>query len=290
MDNNIVPASKKPRAVAKEKDGIILYWIEELGIAGIHLRGLASLLGCQLGTIQSILKGDKGIVLLEAEIITQGGLQGVRLVSEIDLAKVLRHIARSKCKEETRDRADDIRDRLAAAGFKLMVMLELAPAELAARAVSHHIDKEIELERIKNEGRELEKEKAKLEEKVLSFRHWVCTALEPADRDRVLGSTTVREIEYRRTIVDESGFVLNAGETLNKGRLCEEFGFVTRTGKPDYKAINALIQEAIANRALPNPWREVRTLASLEFDAELLPRLKEYYQANPQERQRWIGE
>lgn len=134
MTSNIVPKSKLPRAIAKEKNGITLYWLEELGVAGLHQRGLESLLKCNISTIQNALKGCIGIQLLEAEILTPQGLRTVQIITESDIPKVLRYIARSKSKEETRDRADDVRDQLAAAGFKLMTMLEIAPEELAVQA------------------------------------------------------------------------------------------------------------------------------------------------------------
>ena len=35
-----------PRATAKEKDGIVLYWVEELQVAGIHYSGVAKILEC----------------------------------------------------------------------------------------------------------------------------------------------------------------------------------------------------------------------------------------------------
>ena len=149
---------------------------------------------------------------------------------------------------------------------------------------------QLELERLKNQGKALDKEIALSEERQLATRHWAATVAPKAIGDRILGVKEIREVEYRRTIVDESGHVLNAGKTLNKGRLCQEFGFISRTGKPDYKAINALIQEAIANGAISQPWREVTTLASLEFDALLLPKLQAYYAASPKQRQHWIGE
>jgi hypothetical protein len=31
MAESIVPINKRPRAIAKEKDGIVLYWVDELG-------------------------------------------------------------------------------------------------------------------------------------------------------------------------------------------------------------------------------------------------------------------
>lgn len=134
MSTNIVPKSKLPRAIAKEKNGITLYWVEEYGIAGLHQRGLEALLKCSISTIQNALKGCTGIKLLEAEILTPQGLRTVQIATETDIPKVLRYIARSKAKIETRDRADDVRDQLAAAGFKLMTMLEIVPEELAVQS------------------------------------------------------------------------------------------------------------------------------------------------------------
>jgi hypothetical protein len=132
--SNIVSNSetKLPRAIARVKDGITLYWVDELGLSGLHQRGLEVLLKCSISTIQNALKGCTGVELLEAEILTPQGLRTVQIIAESDIPRVLRYIARSKSKIETRDRADDIRDRLAAAGFKLAVMLELAPDKLKA--------------------------------------------------------------------------------------------------------------------------------------------------------------
>ncbi|HEY9825219.1 MAG TPA: hypothetical protein V6D19_07210 [Stenomitos sp.] len=150
----VIERQARPRAIAKEKDGVVLYWVEELQVAGIHGRGLANLLGCNNDLIVDTttrLKGEGLISILEAETLTPGGIQGVGLITEADLPKVLRRIERGKAKAETRDRAGDIRDRLAAAGFKLMVMLELAPQQLKAQ-VDDHVDKMIRLQELKNEG------------------------------------------------------------------------------------------------------------------------------------------
>ena len=107
------------------------------------MQGMAVLLECNVGTIQNALKQCKGITLLEAEMLTEGGVQAVSILKESDIATVLRYIARSKAKIETRDRADDIRDRLAIAGFKLAVMLELAPEKLvpkiAAKSIANYL-------------------------------------------------------------------------------------------------------------------------------------------------------
>lgn len=156
--------------------------------------------------------------------------------------------------------------------------------------VAPQVAQEVELLKIKRDIATQEAIAAVAQEKALALRHWANTALEPADRDRVLGVTEIKTIEYRKTVVDNSGFVLNAGDTLNKGQLCQEFGFVTRSGNPDYKAINLLLEEAQQSGAIQSPWKEVRTVAAVEFDSRQLPRLKAYYQASPAQRQRWIGE
>lgn len=139
MSKLSISKSKLPRAIAKEKDGITLYWVDELNLSGLHMQGMAALLECNVGTIQNALKGCKQITLLEAEILTEGGFQGVSILKESDIAVILRYITRSKAKIETRDRADDIRDRLVVAGFKLAVMLELAPEKLVPKIAAKSI-------------------------------------------------------------------------------------------------------------------------------------------------------
>jgi DNA-binding MarR family transcriptional regulator len=99
MDNNIVPASKKPRAVATEKNGIVLYWIEELGVAGLHQSGLAGLFGCGEPTVKRIIdklsRGNDNF-FLSAEIVTLQGIRVVTLVTERGFTKFCRLICESK--------------------------------------------------------------------------------------------------------------------------------------------------------------------------------------------------
>jgi hypothetical protein len=286
---SIVQVSGLPRAIAKEKNGIVLYWVEELGVAGLHINGLASLLQCNPKTAKSAIEAVTQITLFDAEMVTEQGLRTVTLLSETDLATVLRYISRSKCKSETRDRADDVRDKLVAAGFKLMVMMELAPAELAARAVSH-LDKEIELEQIRNKGRELDVRKSELENDTLRFRQSVYDLQRVEVADRIFGVTTIETTKVRDRIVDDSGYILNAANTVSKTELAHRYGFVTKTGNADTKTVTKLINEAIASGAISNPWHDIRVVASSGFDAELVPILDKFFDSNPQQRQQWIGE
>jgi hypothetical protein len=127
-------AARLPRAIAKEKDGIVLYWCEELQREGISQRGLSRLLECNPATIKNFFQGVNQVSIFEAEIITEGGIQGATLVDGEGVADLLLELVGSRAKLETRNLAKAISKRLAAAGFKLAVMLELAPQQLADQA------------------------------------------------------------------------------------------------------------------------------------------------------------
>jgi hypothetical protein len=90
--------------------------------------------------------------------------------------------------------------------------------------------------------------------------------------------------------VDESGFVLDAGETVSKTALAERYGFISKSGKADTKTVTQLIEQAIETGAIRDPWRDVRVVASAGFDAMLVPTLDKFFQASPVQRQRWMGE
>lgn len=94
------------------------------------------------------LSGCIEISVLEAETVTEGGVQGVYLVLGEDLATLLEQIIFSKSAEPTRRMASALLRKLAAAGFKLAVMLELAPQELLKQITPVASDRirEMELE------------------------------------------------------------------------------------------------------------------------------------------------
>ncbi len=257
---------KLPRAIAKEKDGIVLFWVEQLDIAGIHQRGLASLLRCNPKTIaQSVTVTQTP--LLEAEALTPQGLRTITLVLESDIPKLLRYIARSKAKAETRDNADDLRDRLAQAGFKLMVMMEVVPDKLAQQAVNHA--QEMALIKAKTDLAIAEKDLIEKRELVL--------ALQPLHlADRTLGITTVKEIEVREKVICGDRLI-NDGSTINKTQLCRRYEFFTKTGKPDYTKLNAFLA---ANGVADNPdfWDEQMFVRSnKEFRREKISELDDIW-------------
>jgi hypothetical protein len=127
-------SNRLPRAIAKEKGGIVMYWVEDLREGGLHVAAIARLLDCHKGQILRVAEAVTFLPQLEAEIVTEGGLKAVTLYTGESIARILRAVARSGIKDQAiKDRADDIRDQLAAAGFKLAVMLELAPQQLLAQ-------------------------------------------------------------------------------------------------------------------------------------------------------------
>jgi hypothetical protein len=270
MNHSIATTARKkngrnlPRAIAKEKNGIVLYWVEELSISGIHAQGIAKLLGCELNSINNTIKTVEEISLLEAEIVTTHGLKVVKLIHERDLAKLLRQVSRGKAKLETRNRADDVRDQLAAAGFKLAVMLELAPEQLASQAIANSEEKQTLI---------LRRDILRLEDKTLSLRHYVVTALPKPIADRILGVTEITNTITKEVVVNDRGQILGhlPGESFNKKELCERYGIVTKSGKPDYKQINAYLD----GLNLPNEAWEDRQVVShnAQLKTEFLPQL-----------------
>jgi hypothetical protein len=136
IKNNIVSNSKTklPLAIAKEKDGITLYWVDELNLSGLHVRGLAKLIGYNDGNLNTFIKKLPAyqIDVVSAECETEQGLRTAYFYSENDIVVILEAIIFSSIKVEVRKRASDVLKRLAAAGFKLAVMLELAPEKLKA--------------------------------------------------------------------------------------------------------------------------------------------------------------
>lgn len=152
-------------------------------------------------------------------------------------------------------------------------------AEVLVPAISERL----ELARLENDSlkRQLE---------LIDRRETIYKLQPKAIADRLTGVTEVSTIEIRTKIVDEAGFILNAGKTVSKTELAGRYGFVSKTGKADTKLVTTLINEAIEAGAIPNPWRDVRVVASAGFDAELVPILDKFFDANPIQRQRWIGE
>lgn len=251
-----------------------LIYLEDIDAAGIHIRGLASLLGCHPQTVQDQLKGVKPGDQLEAQVETVGGVQGVNFVLEQGVIQLLKSIRRNtRIKPETREAAEDLYDRFAIAGFKLYTMLQVAPEVLKAK-VDRHLE-EVEILRLRDSI--LEKEQY-----LLDKRDWVARNLPEPVQQRILGYTEVKTVEYRdRVIRDEE--IVNDGSTLNKTALCRRYGFL-RKGKPDYKLLNQYLEDLG-----PECFEQsVRFVENLEVRREALRELDSIVQSG--ERQQWLGE
>jgi hypothetical protein len=212
MNDITTTAKKLPRATAKEKDGIVMYWLDELQEGGLHINGIARLLGCNPNSVSQYMSAVIGLTTIEAEIVTDKGVRVVMLVLGGEFQKLLRHITRSRASASLRDRADDIRDKLAASGFKLAVMLELAPQKLAAQ-VQNQIDKEIRLQELKLEtakivgdltvlhGKELAMTAIGAADQVIRVETVVTEVVEPATGryDKILSSDQLKRAIANRT-------------------------------------------------------------------------------------------
>ncbi len=124
------------------------------------------------------------------------------------------------------------------------------------------------------------------EEKTIGLRHYVVTALPKPVADRILGVSSVVEVEYRDRIIKDNQ-VVNDGSTINKTALCQRYGIITKNGKPDYKRLNLQLDAIdIPNRA----WEETDVVqTNRELKRDYLPELdRALYTA--EQRQIFLGE
>jgi hypothetical protein len=134
VQHNTAGKKKLPRAIAKEKDGIVLYWVEGQKREGINQRGLSRLLECNPKTVAALMSCVTETSIFDAEIVTESGGKAVTLIDGEGVADLLLELIGSKAKIETRTLAKIVLKKLTAAGLKLAVMLELAPQQLADQA------------------------------------------------------------------------------------------------------------------------------------------------------------
>jgi hypothetical protein len=124
MNNNIVTANHY-----LEEEGLI--YLEDIKQVGIHLRGLAKLLDCNIGTVQNLVESRQENQILEATLQTRTGEKTVNFILENTVIDVLEAAVMStRVKPETRQNAMNLYRRFALAGLKLMVMMKVAPEKL----------------------------------------------------------------------------------------------------------------------------------------------------------------
>ena len=214
--------------------GVELIYLSDRDVAGIHYRGLARMLDCDVKTVSRAAETVTLEDVVELEIETPQGLRTVTFLLESGVIQVLKTIRRSsRIKQETRDNAEDLYDRFAMAGFKLYTMLTVAPEALKEK-VDQHIE-EMEILKMRREVLQLEKD-------LIDKRDWIVRTLPEPVQQKILGYTTIDRVEYRERILHNDD-VINDGSTIGKGELCRRYGILTRNGKPDYKRLNTILEK-----------------------------------------------
>jgi hypothetical protein len=144
---------------------------------------------------------------------------------------------------------------------------------------------EIEVLRLKAAIAENEAIRAKADNESIQLRHYVTTALPEAIQQKILGYRVVEKVEYRDRIIKDDQ-VIRDGSTITRGQLCQQLGLMTRTGNPNYKALNRFIEQS----GLPSEaWQlSAYIRENRELRREYLPKLMEEWQNLG--RQQWIGE
>jgi phage anti-repressor protein len=145
------------------------------------------------------------------------------------------------------------------------------------------IAQEIELERLKNEGRSLDNEGKAIDLKIVHFRHIVTTTMPTPIADKILGCKEIPVVEYRDRIIHNDDLI-NDGSTVLKTDLCHRYSILTRNGKPDYKRLNQVLDQ------LPKDafTLSVRIQDNYELRRDYLPELDKIVDST--DRNRWIGE
>ena len=150
--------------------------------------------------------------------------------------------------------------------------------------VAPEVANEVEMMHLRIELAKIECQKVQSENQLLQFRHYVSTALPEFQQQKILGYEIVKEIEVRERIVDESGYVLNDGSTVTKKELCKRLGFLSKSGKPDYKRLNVYLDRlphgAFEDVAIMQENRQLRRDWITELERVI----------NESDRQKWIGE
>ena len=133
--------------------------------------------------------------------------------------------------------------------------------------------------------RNAETGKALAEQKLLDTRHYIVKALPEPVQQKILGYTEIKRVEYRDRIIKNEE-VIRDGSTVNKTQMCRELGLVSKSGAPNYKALNEILCQMHLS---PSDWR---LTASLRENEELTQEawfgVKQLWLNEG--RQRWVGE
>jgi hypothetical protein len=112
-----------------------MYYSTKTGKAAIGFKGIARMLGCHPQTVSKQAVNFR--LGKELEMYTSQGIRMVNLVMEDELNDLFVAILKSRVKQETKDNILRIQGKYVQAGFRLQVLLEIAPEVVAKEAISH---------------------------------------------------------------------------------------------------------------------------------------------------------
>lgn len=142
MTNTILGTHNGINLIRKE-DGSEFYYSTKTKKTAIGIKGLSRLLGVHAQTISNAydaLLSGQVISLLEPEMYTSKGIQVVKLIREEDLPKILTELSTGRKGKKTKEAAIKMQETFSQAGFRLLVMLEVAPEEVAKEAIDRITD------------------------------------------------------------------------------------------------------------------------------------------------------
>ena len=114
-------------------DGHELYYSTKTGKTAIGVKGLARILNINSQIVSNAMV--KLNVGKELEMYTQQGLRMVKLAMEDEVPKILTHLSGGRHGKKTKRSAVLLQEKLAQAGFRLAVLLEVAPELVAKEAI-----------------------------------------------------------------------------------------------------------------------------------------------------------
>lgn len=130
----------------RESDGVDFYYSTKTGKTAMSMKGIARMLECDYTGIR---KQSKYLgIEKQAELLTSRGIRKVYFVVEDDIAELLEAVVNSRMKKETKKKAAEVSKKYIQAGFRLQVLLNVAPQQIAKEAIDR-VDNEQELRHIK---------------------------------------------------------------------------------------------------------------------------------------------
>lgn len=141
MTEHKILGTHKGISLVRKEDGSEFYYSTKSCKTAISIRGLARLVGCDAKTVHNAIKSLETRCevnwLKTAEMYTPQGVQGVKLILEEGLPEVLEELTQGRKTAKTKEAAANILKKLAHAGFRLMVLMEVAPEVVAKEAIAN---------------------------------------------------------------------------------------------------------------------------------------------------------